>query len=113
MTAALSTRKINPLSPSGAMRRAAEQNEARLNHSQFATQIQQVRAAGREAHIAQAAQASTNTTSIFPLLANLLVPQSVSHYKVLNARAQAYESVAASHHADERLSIGSLLDMHA
>nr|WP_314901077.1 hypothetical protein [uncultured Deefgea sp.] len=110
----LSSRKVNPLSLTSAISRAAGHNEFKAKIAQYESQAQQVRKATKEAVIAQQAEpAEVQLRSIFPHISTMAMMQLVPMRPVVMTRMSEYEVMAASVEQDDKIDIGKTLDMHA
>ncbi len=110
----LSSRKVNPLSLTSAMRRTAGQNEFKAKVAQYETQTQQIRKVAKESVIAQqAAPAEIKTLSIFPHISTMAMMQLVPMRPVSTVRISSYEAMAANAEQDDEMGIGKVVDMHA
>lgn len=110
----LSSRKVNPLSLTSAMRRTAGQNEFKAKIAQYETQVLHVRKASKEAVIAQqAVPAQVKAVSTFPYISTMAMMQLVPMRPVSMTRVVEYDAMAASAEQDDEARLGKVLDMHA
>lgn len=109
-----SSRKVNPLSLTSAMNRAAGQNEFNKKLSQYAAYTQQIRKVTKDDAIAQQAEpVEKKSQAVFPYVSTLAMMQIIPAKPISSARVSEYQAMAALAQQDQEISLGNGLDMLA
>ncbi|MBM5572637.1 MULTISPECIES: hypothetical protein [Deefgea] len=108
----LSSRKVNPLSLTSAMHRAAGQNEFNKKLAQYESHTQHVRKISKEVALVQQ-PVEMNIQSVFPHISTIAMMQMLPMRTVSGARVQEYEAMADLAQQDHELALGQGFDMLA